>query len=461
MNMKIGLLPLYIALYDETSPGARPRMEKFYDDIAKAFEKRGLEVETSAFCRLKPEFDRTVAAFEKAGCDAIVTLHIAYSPSLESIEALCKTDLPIIVLDTTDTLEFLPTGEDHIMYCHGIHGVMDMCSMLTRYDKPYAIAAGHYTESDCIDRAAGLVRAAVAATNLKKAKVTLIGGAFQGMGDFTVSPAEFKEVFGATISDADAVALGKIYDGITDEEVAVEIEAMKARFPFADDIVEDEFHNAIRSGLAVRKYVNDNGFTAFSANFLKVGEGSGVSSMPFIEACLAMERGIGYAGEGDGLTAAFTGALLSAYPETSFVEIFCPDWKNNMVLLSHMGEVNYRIGDVVPTIQSKGGNLTGGTMPYVGYTRMKGGKGAYINVSRAADGYKLVIAPSEMLSVGEDNFGHTVRGWLRPEVDSTAEFLEKLSINGATHHSVFVYGATKEEMEFFGRLLGMEVVTIG
>ena len=41
------------------------------------------------------------------------------------------------------------------------------------------------------------------------------------------------------------------------------------------------------------------------------------------------------------------------------------------------------------------------------------------------------------------------------------EFLEKLSINGATHHSAFVYGAKAEELEYFGKLLGMETVVIG
>jgi len=34
-----------------------------------------------------------------------------------------------------------------------------------------------------------------------------------------------------------------------------------------------------------------------------------------------MSRGIGYAGEGDVLTAALTGALLSVYPDTSFTEV--------------------------------------------------------------------------------------------------------------------------------------------
>ena len=42
--MKIGLLPLYIALYDESSPHCRPRLEAFYKRIAKAFEEREIEV---------------------------------------------------------------------------------------------------------------------------------------------------------------------------------------------------------------------------------------------------------------------------------------------------------------------------------------------------------------------------------------------------------------------------------
>ena len=55
--MKIGLLPLYIEIYDISSPPVRPRMEVFYEKIATQFEKRGVEVaRTEDFCRLKPEF---------------------------------------------------------------------------------------------------------------------------------------------------------------------------------------------------------------------------------------------------------------------------------------------------------------------------------------------------------------------------------------------------------------------
>ncbi|MBE7024573.1 MAG: hypothetical protein E7408_00760 [Ruminococcaceae bacterium] len=458
--MKIGLLPLYIALYDKTSPGVRPRMEAFYADVADAFRARGVSVETSDFCRIKPEFEKTIAAFEKAEVDAIVTLHIAYSPSLESIEALTKTDLPIVVLDATDTMEFTPMSPNNIMYCHGIHGVMDMCSMLIRYGKPFAIAAGHFPDSDCVDRATGFVRAAVAARALKTAKVALVGGAFDGMGDFTVSPAELKKTFGITVNDAEPEVLSQISASITNEEIEEEKTRLAARFTMSESTEEEAFFASLRAGLAVRKYVEKAGLTAFSVNFLQVGEGAGIPAMPFIECCLAMERGTGYAGEGDGLTAAFTGAFLKAWPESSFVEIFCPDWKNNTVLLSHMGEVNYRIINNKPTLRNTGGNLTGGAQPYAGYARMKGGSGVYVNVSRAAEGYKLLIAPCEMLDVTEDAFPGTMRGWMQPESLSTAAFLEALSVNGATHHSTFIYDATAEQLEYFGRLLSMETVVV-
>ena len=49
--------------------------------------------------------------------------------------------------------------------------------------------------------------------------------------------------------------------------------------------------------------------------------------MPFLEIEKQMVRGIGYAGEGDVLTAALSAALASGFEETSFTEMFCPDWK--------------------------------------------------------------------------------------------------------------------------------------
>lgn len=461
--MKIGLLPLYIELYDIYVESLRPKLEAFYETIAKEIETRGAEVVKSPFCRLEKEFKGTVKNFEKEKVDAIVTLHMAYSPSLESIDVLCETKLPIVVLDTTEAFEFTATQNPaELNYCHGIHGVMDMCSMLKQRGKSFAIAAGHYRFSDCIDRVLSYVKAAKAANSLCNMRVGVIGDAFKGMGDFAVPYEELQSKFGIEAFNAEDKEVKKFYDAVTDSEITAEKEENEKRFDFAGEIIESEYSENIKSCLAVRKYIEENNLSAFSVNFLNFDrKGFPLKSMPFIEACKAMERGVGYAGEGDALTSAFTAAFLSAYPETSFVEIFCPDWNNNMVFLSHMGEVNYRIADTKPCISRAGGKFTQSEHPYVGYTRMKTGNGVYVNISRDVDGYQLLLAPSEMLPVDNDNFEDSMRGWMRPKTcASTAEFLEKLSQNGATHHSIFVYGATVAELEYFAKLLDIKCVVI-
>ena len=334
--------------------------------------------------------------------------------------------------------------------------------MLKRRGRAFAIAAGHYRFSDCIDRAIAYAKIAASANSLSGMRVGVVGETFRGMGDFDVPYSELREKFGIEAYNVEDAELKKFYDAVTDAEIVAEKAENKKKFDFSGEIIEEEYSENIKSCIAVRKYIEAEKLSAFSVNFLNFDRaGFPLKSMPFIEACTAMERGIGYAGEGDALTSSFTAAFLKAYPETSFVEIFCPDWNNNMVFLSHMGEMNYRVADMRPCISRADGKFTQINYPYVGYTRMKSGNGIYVNISRDEDGYQMLLAPAKMLPVDNDNFTDSMRGWMRPETcATTAEFLEKLSRNGATHHSIFVYGATVSELEYFARLCNMKCVVI-
>lgn len=460
MIMRIGLLPLYVKLYDDKLPELRIRLEKFYDEIAEMLEERGVTVSKSDFCRLSGEFSSAINQFEKDAVDAIVTLHMAYSPSLECVEALSKTELPIIVLDTTETLTFTNLqNPEEIMYNHGVHGVMDMCSMLTRFGKEYVIVAGHYQKSACIDEACGYVRAIAAAKALDGSKTGLIGGLFDGMGDIQVPFSELKERFGIEVCELDSATVSNYYNAVTKEEITGEKKENAEQYEFSQNIIEEEYDKSVRSALAVRHAIKENNFSAFSINFTRMGAESGLASMPFIECCKSLERGVGYAGEGDVLTASFVGALIKSYPETNFVEIFCPDWENNALFLSHMGEINYRVAAETPKISRVGVNYSPGEYPYVGYTRMRGGKGVFLNICRGKDDFKLVLTEAEMVDYDTDNFEGSMRGWMRVNSDC-GEFLKKYSQNGATHHSIFVYGATAEEIKYFGHMLQLETVVI-
>ena len=154
LKLKIGLLPLYLKLYDDIMPEMQARVEKFVWTIQVELKRREVEVLRGSICCIENEFKNAIELFESQKVDAIITLHLAYSPSLESIEALSMTKIPLIVLDTTPEYDFGDNiSPEEIMYNHGIHGVQDMCNMLLRKKKDFFLEAGHWQKSDVIDRA--------------------------------------------------------------------------------------------------------------------------------------------------------------------------------------------------------------------------------------------------------------------------------------------------------------------
>ena len=336
-KIKVGYLPLYIKLYDDSNPHYRDPMVDYMHMLIKMLESQGLEVVLAdEVCRIKPEFDRAAKKFNDAGVSAVITQHLAYSPSLESIEALLSLDAPIIVFDTTPDYQLLKVAnyKGCISANHGIHGVQDMCNLLKRNGKPYYLCVGHALHSEVVSEVVGMCRAAAVKKAFQTEKVGSVGGSFTGMGDFLVSDERYKNDIGVEVQYMTTEVVKEYLPKVTEEEIDAELAYDAAHYD-SDITFQAEYREATRSGLAVRKWMQDNGLHAATVNFLTL-DICGLPKMPFIECCKIMERGQGYAGEGDVLTAGLVGALLQVYPNTTFTEMFCPDWEQDVILLSHM-----------------------------------------------------------------------------------------------------------------------------
>ncbi len=459
-KLHAGLLPLYLKLYDDVMPGAREKMESFVRTIAQEIKKRNVAISPAPICRVKEEFDHAIKVFEKQNLDAIITLHLAYSPSLESIESLTNTDLPLIILDTTPNFEFGPeTDPDDLMYNHGIHGVQDLCSMLLRKGKYYFIETGHWKNSEVMDSVVLDMKAARLSKNMKKAVIGRIGGPFQGMGDFDLEPSILKETIGMKVIDILPKTILDFVSLVKQSEVIEEKNYDQQNFDIEN--LTDECHkNTILMSLAFRKWMEKEKLTAFTMNFANINQTSGFLTIPFIEASKSMSRGIGYAGEGDVLTASFVGAILDLYEDASFTEMFCPDWKNNRIFLSHMGEINIRsiIGKPM-VIEKKLAFLDFDSFAMI-TGRFKPGKAFYLNLAPSKNKrYSFLISEVEIADVAHDRFSETVRGWMTPRT-GIAEFLKKFSELGGTHHSAIVYEmekGTKNILLNFAKLMDWDI----
>lgn len=460
-NIKIGFLPLYVKLYDDTCAEMRPKIEAFNAAVVERISCL-CEVVEAPISRVSSEFEAAIKLFEDNEVDAIVTMHLAYSPSLESAKALAGTEIPLVVLDTTEQSYFDCTqSTDEIMYNHGIHGVQDMCNLLLRNGKKFFIEAGHYEHSDVVERVISRVRSIKIMKSFENAKVGVVGGPFVGMGDFQVPFDEIKQALGISVLQYDMQESLKTLDSITDEEIRADYECCKANYNIVN--VSDElFDKSARVNLALRKWIEKNELSAITVNFLAAQPNSGLPLMPFLEISRAMARGIGYAGEGDVITAALTGALLDVFPETTFTEMFCPDWANNSIFVSHMGELNIALTAEKPVVAEKDFPFTEAENPVVAYGRFKQGSAVIADLAPAGYGkYNLIVAEIEMLDVnGKDNMEMSVHGWFRPKHMSIEDFLKVYSENGGTHHFAVVYGDAAREIQSFGELMNFRITRL-
>ena len=461
-KIKIGLLALYLQLYDDTCTYMRPRVEAFYQSIANELGKKGLDVATSKICRTHDEFADTIAEFEIEQVSAVVTLHLSYSPSLECINALTATHLPLIVLNTTETFEFnSETNPDEIMFNHGIHGVQDMCNLLLRRGKDFEIFSGHYLQSDVLDRICRAARAATVAKALLHARVGLVGQPFDGMGDFRVPFDELRQI-GISVANYDMTKGAEYLSEVTPRQIEDTYQQDSAALDVDPQLKRDVYDRTARTALAIRRWVQEEQLTAFSINFLATTDSpDGLPVMPFTECSRAMSMGIGYAGEGDVLTAALVGALLTIFPDTSFSEMFCPDWKGNSVFLSHMGEINYLACSRKPYLTEKDFPFTNAENPTVAYGTFKKGKACFVNLAPLENGkFRFIIARGQMLDIPSDNaLSKSINGWFKPESDLT-KFLSEYSRTGGTHHGAIVYSDEIELLHQIARFMSFDSIII-
>lgn len=479
--LKIGLLPLYVGFYDEVLPDLAAKVQPFVGRVQAALGSGGLEVLVAPTGRVRADFAAAVGRFEAAGADAIVTLHLAYSPSLESAEILARSRLPVVMLDTTPERDFgRHVDPTLLLYNHGVHGLQDLASVLRRLGKPYRVVAGHLDDADLVRRCVvavkntgpapgrrndgasphfdGLASAAAvrAAKAFRSMRVLRIGGVFPGMGDFAVGDDLLQDTFGITVENIDPGALAPAVDSIADQAVAAEVAADRDRF--AVECPEEVHTRSVRVGLGLREFLQCGGFGAFSLNFLAFADAAGpVNTVPFLECCKAMARGLGYAGEGDVLTAALTGALLQGFGAATFTEIFCADWAGNSLFLSHMGEINCAAAAGRPRLFEKEFPFTPALNPASLACAPRPGPATYVNLSPGPnDSLRLITAPVEVLADGtHPRLAEWVRGWIRPELP-LPRFLEEFSHLGGTHHAALLFGDHTAALAGFAALLDLE-----
>ncbi len=114
-------------------------------------------------------------------------------------------------------------------------------------------------------------------------------------------------------------------------------------FEVASDLPRERHAYAARFEVAIRGMLEDNGYAGFSFHFDSIGGDGRFRQLPLLAASDLMADGYGFAAEGDTNTATLMCAAQTMIGDAHFSEMYAMDWELDSVLISHMGEGNWKI----------------------------------------------------------------------------------------------------------------------
>ena len=272
-----------------------------------------------------------------AEMDLIVTLHLSYSKSLLPVQYLADAGKPLLILDVTPNRSLQNMPDDFLMKNHGIHGVMDLSSVLYNRGVDYTVIAGHPDQTEFRGRLAAFLAGSIAANLLRGQTIGITGKPCEGMGDFAVDFSHLRERLAISTVTIEKESIVRASQDVSASAVAEQRRYdLETCDPTGVDRATHELD--IRSYIAIKELLDREGATGYTMNFQHVLDGIPV---PFYACSRLQSQGYGYGGEGDVLTAAL-GYPLNAVAVSKFDEFFCPDWDDNGILMSHMGETDPR-----------------------------------------------------------------------------------------------------------------------
>jgi len=172
-----------------------------------------------------------------------------------------------------------------------------------------------------------------------------------------------------------------------------------------------------------------------------------------------MAAGYGYGAEGDALTAALWSAAADLLGDTQFTEMYAMDFPRDAILMSHMGEGNWRLArDDRPVRLIKRPLGIGGLddPPTFLFQYRTGAATLATLVSLGGERFRLLVCEGEVLDTEELPALEMPYGHFRPDTGVRSCMDAWLRLGGP-HHQVLNPGRQAHAWRVFAELAGLEL----
>jgi L-arabinose isomerase len=455
---RIGLLGIMQALYDEMLPGITERQAAYAADVAAALGD-AVEVEVAPPVKDRADAERALRELEGADLDGLIVVMLTYGPAMHVARALAGTRLPICLANIQPVPAVTPEWDmGDLTYNQGIHGAQDTANAMVRAGRPFAVVTEDWHAPEFRDAIAGWARAAAAVTRWRALKVAVFGYAMNAMGDIRFDEHALLRALGPQVDSLATGALHAAAAAVPAGDVAALIAGEDGRFDIDAQLSADEREDHARMQLGLEAMLRDGGYGAYSTHFGAIAEDGRFARLPLAAASSLMAAGYGYAAEGDALTAALMSAAQTLLGETQFTEMYAMDFPSGSVLMSHMGEGNWRLAreDRPVRLIKRPLGIGGLADPPTFLFQYRPGPATLATlVSLGGERFRLLVSEGEVLETDELPNLEMPYGHFRPDTGLRACMDAWLRLGGP-HHQVLNPGRQAEAWRTFAELAGLE-----
>jgi L-arabinose isomerase len=459
---RIGILGIMQDLYDDMIPGIAARQEGYAAELAAQLAEVG-EFTPSKAIKYREDAERALREFEAAGLDGVLVVMLTYGPAMRVARLLAESRLPICLANIQPEPSVTPAWDMADMtYNQGVHGAQDTANAMVRAGRRFCVLTDDWRSDSFRADVGRWARAAAAATAWKRLKVALFGYAMNDMGDIRVDESALIRTLGPEIL---AVAPGDLYRGMqaadrarVDEVIAFEDQ----NFEIDPRLSAAEREDHARMQVAIQQILDERGFGAYTAHFDAIGEDGRFARLPLAAASTLMAKGYGYAAEGDVLTACLVSAGHVLIGDAHFTEMYAMDFPSDSVLMSHMGEGNWRVARSDRPVRLIKRSLGIGRLqdpPTFLFQYQPGPATLATLVSLEGQRFRLVVAEGENLDGSVLPALEMPYGQFRPATGLRSCLNGWLSAGGP-HHEVMNLGHHAASWKVFCQLTGIEFVQV-
>jgi L-arabinose isomerase len=462
MKPRIGILGIMQDLYDEMIPGIAQRQEGYAAELAAHLKDVGEFIPSKAI-KYREDAERAMREFENADVDGVLVVMLTYGPAMRVARLLSESRLPVCLANIQPEPNVTPAWDMADMtYNQGVHGAQDTANAMVRAGKRFAVLTDDWRSAGFTADVGRWARAAAAVTAWKKLKVAIFGYAMNEMGDIRVDESALVRTLGPAII---SVAQGDLWRGmqlISDLEISELVNSENEQFEIDPRLSAEERADHARMQIAIQRILDERGFGAYTAHFDAIGEDGRFSRLPLAAASSLMAQGYGYAAEGDVLTACLVYAGHRLIGDAHFTEMYAMDFPSDSVLMSHMGEGNWKIARSDRRVRLIKRPLGIGRLadpPTFLFQYQPGPATLATLVSLEGDRFRLVVAEGENLDSVELPALEMPYGQFRP-ASGLRQCLNGWLAHGGPHHEVMNLGHHAADWQAFCQLTGIEFVQV-